>query len=107
MTWSPITSVVFICREQHFALDRYAPRNENFILVRSLEPEARSRNLHVELKAAGDPKHCTDPFWLLTSGFIIPPLFGGISRAQPLPSLQDRHPAQLAAEAEARRIEIG
>jgi hypothetical protein len=26
-----------------------------------------------------------EPFWLLTSGFHIPLLFSGISRAQPLP----------------------
>ena len=43
---------------------RYAPRNENFVLVRSQEPEARSRNLRVELKAAGERKHRADAFWL-------------------------------------------
>ncbi|MGA2262413.1 MAG: hypothetical protein ABSH28_13380 [Acidobacteriota bacterium] len=56
--------------------------------------EARSlkqENLRVELKAAVERKHCVDPFWLLASGFHIPPLFGGISRAKPLPRLNTSH----------------
>jgi hypothetical protein len=53
-------------------LDRYAPGNENFVFVRSQEPEAGSQNLRVELKAAGERKHCADPFWLLAPGFWIP-----------------------------------
>jgi hypothetical protein len=69
-------------------LDRYAPRNENFVLVRSQAPEARSQKLHAELKAAGEHKHFADPFWLLASGFRIPPLFVGISRAKPLLSFR-------------------
>jgi hypothetical protein len=37
--------------------------------ARSRKQEARTWS--VELKAVGEHKHCTNPFWLLTSGFHI------------------------------------
>ena len=65
------------------SLDRYAPRNENFVLVGSREPEARSQNLRVVLKAARECKHCADLFWLLASGFHIPPFLAGYQGRSP------------------------
>jgi hypothetical protein len=71
------------CGRGKVTLDRYTQRNGNFVLVRSQEPEAESQNLRVELKAAGERKHCADPFCLLTSGFHIPLLFAGYQGRSP------------------------
>jgi tetratricopeptide (TPR) repeat protein len=57
-------------------MDRYLPSKENSIFDRSLEPEARSRNLGVAFKTARERGNCGDPFWLQASGFPCSEAFG-------------------------------
>jgi hypothetical protein len=51
------------------AKESLASRNENFVLVRSKEPEARSQNCCIGRTAAFQRTGTAPPFWLLASGF--------------------------------------
>ncbi len=70
-------------------LYRYSSDYKNFVRVRSKKPGARSRNFigfayADSIRLFGQPVvECRSGFRLLTSGFHIPLLFSGISRAQP------------------------